>query len=1070
MLRNELQMFRNSIFRPTLPQESSVLGDLLVQFAESWSMDAFLGIRHLVKQKRDDDLVIRTVDSEHLALIAGEYMLKYDLPASFMLNFPEYVPYVFLTYTTSHNVFLGHFQQTFREFASYGILAVLLESNLDQEYLKQCVVECSGTVCGLEAAIGAYEGFRDPSFLAKVAHCIPADRTDLILDVAKMVETYAFDLTAHQAHCLLQIVAVQDCKPSFISFLATKLETSAVRELKGVADIVIAIYSRHGVLLAEMVCELVDSPQKLHLLARHSEVCDSAACLLCLQLVACRASVSRDAGNSNHICSGFFFHLLDQEYSDDAITHFLCRDEPHDPVAKVVLFEEVLCFIKYAREKDVLERHVSGIFRRRNCALVRKALDALSSKPFFSKLWEIENLSPLHTKTIELRITSLCSDDLMLKHYADTFIGYAIYRENVSALLAIDSFSVAVHHADMSHALLQRYLAAKGIDEGFIRANLHRYMETILGVVARRKQTVQDATLLLPCFSTPFRNLAFRCVARPELHKITQDATAAMRCKLDDREVQIVLEYLKNVGCCDILALVAKKYGMMLVKDDRTQSLDTSSRSVDGCQKMLQKALRKCVPELHRDPSECSAIRRFIDALKTGTRDVLVLQSVVLGGKELSHELGFRIATLIRKKGDLASAATVLSVLINRLGAHATAFYLASILSCSIDAEFGRRVMVFVELLVPHLEVVDAEAFGLIRQNLRHARPNILEHVFARLDMQDIRTCLIDLATDLTLEGAGFVYKGVVQNVQGDATQGSFLAHTGLELIGEKDDVVKIVGLRLFGRAIRGETEHVADTQHAPWDRIVALLGSKNDPVVKEVLRTLHGAKVSPILSEVLYDMLLRRGATDDIARLCLELIDVDALSKPCLDKLFDTFHVDLDAFLAIMPRLRRKGYELTTEMVTELVDALARSFYARRDAIMQLVSNSVTASHIDAILDVIVVDNPRSQLVLLSLLDKIVFKVDMGMFLRLCVVIPKDKKLAVRTLRFIENREGTWSIPAKWMVRRLDRLMIWVYPLKMADRSYYAQVWQRMRAKDPDTCAAVGQYYKGRGPEFDFM
>ena len=219
MLPEELEVLRNPSLEFTKTPSHENLEELKSSFSKSKCVDTFFFIKKALKKERNDKFLSSFVDSEYLALVLGEYMLKYDIPSEFMLKFPNYIPYIFLAYTTTQYVFLSHFESAFAKFSEFGILEVLLQAKMDQEYLKSCILKCPAKVSGLEDAILRYESFRERRFLSKMAPKISPEYADLIIDVHFLLSEYTFSLSPAQAYNLLKPAVERSCRVDFVEFL-----------------------------------------------------------------------------------------------------------------------------------------------------------------------------------------------------------------------------------------------------------------------------------------------------------------------------------------------------------------------------------------------------------------------------------------------------------------------------------------------------------------------------------------------------------------------------------------------------------------------------------------------------------------------------------------------------------------------------------------------------------------------------------------------------------------------------------------------------------------------------------
>lgn len=1149
MTPEELRAFRSAGCRPLQEPVHCDVDVLKARFIESKCVDTFLLVREAIKRRRDDTLVMRIVDTDHLALVVGEYMLKYDIPAEFMLNFPKHVPYIFLTYTTVHNVFLGHFEHTFADFAGFGILKVLLDSNLDQERLKGAVLRCTGRVEGLEEAISKYESFSEKAFLQKVSHMISPMYPSVMLRIHGVLSEYNFCLDSVQAYSLLKL-ALRDsrCRPDFVHYLAGKLVPGHVAEYKDIEETLVVLHSKHRILPAHVVAALSDSIEKHYLLTRRESALCPSDCIPFLHSCMCETMCSHVPSvlcTADRI-NGFYFSLRDRNYADSLIERFLSQEASSDCVHGTVFREQVLCFMEYAFEKQVLDTYFHQILRFKVRELTLSALLMLSGNAFFRRLRVVEELLPIHGKKIEAELmhtyrlivsgrmhetqeactlpeNSMCGAGHTQGFYMSTFVDYVIYKESVAVLLQIETFDIAEHHHKMSSAMLEKYIESRGVSDAFIEMHFERYKEVILRTMFRKKQLIQNYEVVMPCFREALRDLAFKCVVREELHRITKSPREAARAALCEREAIIVFEYLRSSDeqkdgsrrrreCRETLSRLAEKYSVLAA--GRCASVDLSTSDAENTcntlrvcsekrdaerassgQKHAAESQGDAGKERKRKAKACSVgsqddMNAFAGALESGVVADRVLDVIAADISKHKHEIGFLICSMITKNRQLKSMALVLAALLNRLEPGTLTFCIRNILSHSRASMFVRRSMTFIEMLLCNLNMVETEAARLFIRENRDAKDFVfLGHIFQKINYVDTMKCLQTLRPRIKRDMVPHICGGISACVSmhlNEEERVSFLKGVIADLIKDSNELIKIIGLRLLCQNLPAETSLPAAESNSHDSSSTCkfpacsasafslkdllniangaseLLDSGDDFVVTEVLDMLRMAvPFSSALNCKVFDLLYRRAKLDKIGRQCLDALDIGALEKTQLDRLFQMFYLDPLAFIDVLPRLKAFGYEPTREMVNDLICLLAKTFCdEKRMIIYSVLTDCVDSTYTDAILNAVSANNVNSQLILISLLERIASHVDMKMFLRLCTIIPADKRLAVRALRVLENKAREWSVPDKWMVEKLDMLMVWIYPLQMKDRCYYEQLCVRVKAKNPEVYAAAKDYY----------
>ncbi|KAL0265968.1 UNVERIFIED_CONTAM: hypothetical protein PYX00_011685 [Menopon gallinae] len=1130
MSPEELRIFRSLGCRPAPQPAHCSIDELKDKFMASKCTETFALIRAAINARRDDSLVLRIVDSDYLALVVGEYMLKYKIPADFMLNFPRHIPYIFLAYTTVHSVFLSHFEQAFAKFASFGVLKVLLDANMDQGRLKSAIATCTGRVEGLEESIVRYESFRERGFLQQVAPMISPQYTDLMLSIHSTLSEYSFCLDSSQAYLVLRAsIRHGNCLPGFIQYLVTKLEAGHATAYQDAEETLIALHSKYRLLPMHVVSRLADSIEKHYLLTCGEYAPCPRSCVPSLHGCHCETVCSHLLAGARPAerINGFYFSLHDRDYAAHMIEEFLARQAPDDCIQNAVFREQVLCFV---RDRE----------------LTLAALSMLSSNTFFGKLREIEELLPTHGRKIEALLMhtynlvvgkdvdkawdggTAPSRSVVPGFYLSTFTEYVIYKECAAVLLQIESFDISKHHYKLSTALLEKYFESKDMDDLFIETHFERYREVILRTLLRKRQTVRNYRVLLPYFRGTLREMAFKCAVREELFRITKDPRWAMKAVLAEQDISVVFEYLRGTAeqhgvsgkrreCREILRQFAEKYKHVLQAECCMEEPPCTNIAESACKTPCAGDKKNKDTEnmhahtkaekRHKDAEEsggrCAkrkaaaaqdALDVFVSVLQGGAVDSRVLEDTAAYMQKHRHGVGFLVSTTIAKSGRVEDMAVVFAALLDRLAPDAQAFYIRNIFSHSREAAFVKKSLRFIEVLLCNLSTIDTEAARMFISNNRHAKNfEFLEHVFQKVDHGNIMKCLQALRRTLRKDMVPYICRGIYANASA-SLEGeryvSFLRGIAEALSKDNDELVKIAGMRLLtqsllaeGRNPRSAGDSACDESNGCRSRagregqvyttdfldgVAELLNSRDEFVVIEALDVLKAAVASSsTLNCKVFDVLHRRAKLDDVGKKCLEVLDINSLQKPHLDRLFQMFYLDPLAFLVVLPKLRAFGYVLDGEMVNELILLLAKTYSdEKRELIYKALSDSVDSSCVDAVLNAVSTNNLRSQLILVSILERITSHVDMKIFLRLCTVIPTDMRLAVRVLRVLESKKRAWAIPDKWMVEKLDMLMVWIYPLQMTDKDYYAQLCTRMELKSPDVYAAARDYHAGRRVE----
>lgn len=1150
MTPEELRAFRNAGCKPLLEPVDCDVDVLKAQFMESKCTDTFLLVREAIKKRRDDSLVIQIVDSDHLALVVGEYMLKYDIPAEFMLNFPKHVPYIFLTYTTVHNIFLSHFEPTFVDFAGFGILKVLLDSCLDQERLKNAILRCTDRVEGLEESIWKYERFREKDFLQKVSHMISPEYSDLMLSIHGILSEYNFCLDSVQAYSLLKsALGDSRCRPDFVQYLASKLDPGHVAEYRGIEETLIVLHSKYRTLLTHVVPVLSNSIEKHYLLTCGDCAFCPNNCIPLLHSCTCETICSHIQSDSCPLgrINGFYFSLHDRNYAVSLIEEFLSQEAPNSSVQCMLFREQVLCFMRYASEKQVLDMYFSKILRFKDKELTHSALVMLSGDSFFRRLLEVEELLPMQVKKMEAGLmhiyrlllsrymhgaqemcspleNSMCDTGHTYGFYMSTFIDYVIYKDSVVVLLQVETFDVAEHHHKLDSNVLEKYIESRDVDSAFIETHFERYKEIILKATFKKTQIIQNYQVVMPCFRGVLRDLAFKCVVREELYRIAKSPKVAAKVALSEREAFIVFEYLRSYGELkegsrrkkefrDALSRLVEKYSVLPAESCAGTCLSMSNaentcnalhvcseKNMDAegtaYRQKLTESIHKHTVKIKGDKANTHSavlqynMNAFATALESGIVTDRVMEEIAAGIMKHKHEIAFLVCSMITKNRQLELMASAFSALLDRLEPSTTTFYIRIILSHSRESMFVKRSMRLIELLLCKLTVIDTEAARLFIRANRHAKSfEFLEHIFQKINYADTMKCMQTLRCKMKVDMIPHICGGISACASMHLEKEErvfFLKGITADLAKDNNELMRTIGLRLLVQNLlsvssiptaKSNLHDPSNTCEFPTysegafslkelldiaSEVPELLNSNNDFVVTEALDVLKvAAAFSSSLNSKVFDLLYRRAKLDKIGRRCIDVLDIGALERTQLDKLFQMFYLDPPSFLEVVPKLKAFGYEPTREMVEELVFLLAKTFSdEKRMMIYKVLIDSVDSTYIDVILNAVSANNPNSQLILVSLLERVASRVDMKMFLRLCTVIPTDKRLAVKVLRLLENKTREWSVPEKWMVEKLDMLMVWIYPLQMKDRCYYEQLCARVKAKDPDVCVAVKEYY----------
>ncbi|KAG5859337.1 hypothetical protein KMI_07g11790 [Encephalitozoon hellem] len=247
-------------------------------------------------------------------------------------------------------------------------------------------------------------------------------------------------------------------------------------------------------------------------------------------------------------------------------------------------------------------------------------------------------------------------------------------------------------------------------------------------------------------------------------------------------------------------------------------------------------------------------------------------------------------------------------------------------------------------------------------------------------------------------------------------------------------------------------------------------LDSRSDRVVEAALNIVTKRPVTPSINAKLMEIMYRRGRLDSLGKMCLRAVDIDILEREDVDRIYEMFYIDPGNYLEILPRILERGYELTEEIIMELIGLLGQS---QCDDIVENamgVLKSIEYTEEMVFKSILSLESARFAPKTFLIEKVCTSRCSLGTrgFLKLCVCVSNEENYSVlRGLLEILRRKGINSnIVEKWKENRsLDRLMARIYPLCMKDKLYYKRILDEVR-KDIDEWGFINEFYRNEFKE----
>ncbi|ADM11211.1 uncharacterized protein Eint_030670 [Encephalitozoon intestinalis ATCC 50506] len=242
-------------------------------------------------------------------------------------------------------------------------------------------------------------------------------------------------------------------------------------------------------------------------------------------------------------------------------------------------------------------------------------------------------------------------------------------------------------------------------------------------------------------------------------------------------------------------------------------------------------------------------------------------------------------------------------------------------------------------------------------------------------------------------------------------------------------------------------------------------LDSKSDRVVETALSMAIERGITCDVNEKLMKILYRRGRLDSLGKMCLRAVNIDALEKEDVDRIYEMFFIDPKSYLEILPRILERGYELSEDIAVELTRLLGSS------QCDEVLGNSMKAlKNVEytaemAFEGILALENAKftPKMFLVEKIWRSPSNLSTRGFLRLCVCVCNEENYAVlKGLLQILKKGGVHAdIVEKWKKNKsLDRLMARIYPLCLKDKIYYRDILDSMK-KDAEEWKFINEFYR---------
>lgn len=224
----------------------------------------------------------------------------------------------------------------------------------------------------------------------------------------------------------------------------------------------------------------------------------------------------------------------------------------------------------------------------------------------------------------------------------------------------------------------------------------------------------------------------------------------------------------------------------------------------------------------------------------------------------------------------------------------------------------------------------------------------------------------------------------------------------------------------------------------SPGFNLNHLLSFKRDEVVYEAIKQLNSSNYN----NELVPILLNRGLTDEMSALICQKLDHSQLSEKNLQRIYSLFYLNPLNFIKF--EIYKFGFSLDEHIVLDLIKSISTSY---SESIFEKVSPILarfefTQSCYDQMISSLDTSN--------SLFKDWVFEnlrtenISLPFFVKLCWYVCNEDDIAYveKAIRVLKNGR-IFDIIEKWAkIKKFERLIRRVYPLRLIDREFYFRIF----------------------------